>query len=254
MSFARRLSIGLAVFAGLTLLPRPARAVVEVFNSANQLQSGTSATMAELLSGWYITVNNGVDTKEFSNFNTLVSPISSGLINVTGLDAAGPNPLSPGPGISITGPFQAAGGTTQDTNFNYTTSIISGAPGATITDISLAAAGAVPTGGMITVTETVTSTVPPSSSTPSIFTLQVPPPGASKLTDFALVPGATAVNIHKDILVQGGSGTGPGATTTLTDLTQNFSQTVVPEPSTMAIAALGALGFIGYGLRRRLKK
>jgi hypothetical protein len=26
---------------------------------------------------------------------------------------------------------------------------------------------------------------------------------------------------------------------------------VVPEPSTMAIAALGALGFIGYGLRRR---
>jgi len=29
---------------------------------------------------------------------------------------------------------------------------------------------------------------------------------------------------------------------------------VVPEPSTMAIAGLGALGFIGYGLRRRRKK
>lgn len=28
----------------------------------------------------------------------------------------------------------------------------------------------------------------------------------------------------------------------------------VPEPSTMAIAVLGALGFIGYGLRRRPKK
>jgi hypothetical protein len=28
----------------------------------------------------------------------------------------------------------------------------------------------------------------------------------------------------------------------------------VPEPSTLAIAGLGALGFIGYGLRRRLKK
>jgi hypothetical protein len=27
-----------------------------------------------------------------------------------------------------------------------------------------------------------------------------------------------------------------------------------PEPSSMAIAGLGALGFIGYGLRRRLKK
>jgi len=29
---------------------------------------------------------------------------------------------------------------------------------------------------------------------------------------------------------------------------------VVPEPSTLAIAGLGALGFIGYGLRRRFKK
>lgn len=28
----------------------------------------------------------------------------------------------------------------------------------------------------------------------------------------------------------------------------------VPEPSTLAVATLGALGFIGYGLRRRLKK
>lgn len=29
---------------------------------------------------------------------------------------------------------------------------------------------------------------------------------------------------------------------------------IVPEPSTMAMAGLGALGFIGYGFRRRLKK
>lgn len=29
---------------------------------------------------------------------------------------------------------------------------------------------------------------------------------------------------------------------------------LVPEPSTMAIAGLGALGFVGFGLRRRLEK
>ena len=29
------------------------------------------------------------------------------------------------------------------------------------------------------------------------------------------------------------------------------SVTAVPEPSTMAIAGIGALGMIGYGLRRR---
>jgi hypothetical protein len=32
------------------------------------------------------------------------------------------------------------------------------------------------------------------------------------------------------------------------------SPVTVPEPSTMALAGLGALGFLGYGLRRRLKK
>jgi len=37
--------------------------------------------------------------------------------------------------------------------------------------------------------------------------------------------------------------------TTSSNLT--FEPTVVPEPSTMAIAGLGALGLIGYGLRRR---
>ncbi len=33
--------------------------------------------------------------------------------------------------------------------------------------------------------------------------------------------------------------------------TQDQSSTIVPEPSTMAIAGLGALGLIGYGIRRR---
>jgi len=35
------------------------------------------------------------------------------------------------------------------------------------------------------------------------------------------------------------------------DASTGLSQTAVPEPSTMAIAGLGALGMIGYGIRRR---
>jgi hypothetical protein len=60
------------------------------------------------------------------------------------------------------------------------------------------------------------------------------------------------------------SGSGITANTTVTAATFSFGTTpgnnvpgnpnVVPEPSTMAIAGLGALGFMGYGLRRRLKK
>jgi hypothetical protein len=44
----------------------------------------------------------------------------------------------------------------------------------------------------------------------------------------------------------------PGAEVNFSSSTTLSS--VVPEPSTMAIAGLGAIGFLGYGLRRRLKK
>ena len=42
--------------------------------------------------------------------------------------------------------------------------------------------------------------------------------------------------------------------TTTTGWVGSGPSVVVPEPSTMAIAGLGALGFVGFGLRRRLKK
>ena len=38
------------------------------------------------------------------------------------------------------------------------------------------------------------------------------------------------------------------------DATTTFTGTAVPEPSSMAIAGLGLLGMIGYGLRRRRKE
>jgi hypothetical protein len=41
---------------------------------------------------------------------------------------------------------------------------------------------------------------------------------------------------------------------TLTGFVSGGTPVAVPEPSTLAIAGLGALGFMGYGLRRRLKK
>jgi hypothetical protein len=194
--------------------------------------------------GWFIDINNGVDTKEFSGFSNFSSTnVAIGSINVTGLDASGPNPLNPGPGVNISGPFTAGANTTQDTSFDFNVTVKTGT--ALITDISLAAAGVVPAGGKITVAETASA----SGQAIGIMTLQVPPPGTSQLTAMSLVPGVTSVHLHKDILLQGGSDT-----SSLTDLTQRFSQTVVPEPSTLALAGLGALGFIGYGLRRRLKK
>jgi len=40
----------------------------------------------------------------------------------------------------------------------------------------------------------------------------------------------------------------------IVNFTSNLALTPVPEPSTMALTGLGALGFVGYGLRRRKAK
>jgi hypothetical protein len=46
-------------------------------------------------------------------------------------------------------------------------------------------------------------------------------------------------------------GASDGAQITITTQANGSAPAAVPEPSTMAIAALGTLGFVGYGLRRR---
>ena len=53
-----------------------------------------------------------------------------------------------------------------------------------------------------------------------------------------------------DVVVQYGTGIGPNEKAPFIPLPVN----AVPEPSTMVIAALGTLGFLGYGLRKRMAK
>jgi len=240
MTIARRLCLALLV--GLALLPTAARAdvpFVNVFNSANVLQTGSSATLDQLQNQhWYLLINNGFDTKRFDSFANLSSPLAASQITVTGFSDGG---LDPGPGIVISGLFSAAANTTTDTSLDFRVSVVT--PGFLIHDIGLSAQGAVGAGGLITVTETATV----NGTTPSVMTLQVPPPGTSVTQDMTLFTPVTSVNIHKDILTRGGT----SSVTTLTDLRQRFSQVAIPEPSTMALAAFGALGFVGYGLRRR---
>jgi len=61
--------------------------------------------------------------------------------------------------------------------------------------------------------------------------------------------GFTLPGISSSVSVAGGSSV--GFTSFTASDSGNTTATVVPEPSTMAIAGLGALGMIGYGLRRR---
>jgi hypothetical protein len=103
----------------------------------------------------------------------------------------------------------------------------SGAPGGSPTNMILPAAGIVEDG------------LPAANHQPYLigdttFTLAVT--GLTAGTDL------TSANISNVVF---SFGTGPDSF---------LNGGVVPEPSTLAIASFGALGFIGFGLRRRLKK
>jgi hypothetical protein len=66
---------------------------------------------------------------------------------------------------------------------------------------------------------------------------------------FITVPGVTTstkLTAANFTGVSVGFGTGPDAVL--------HASVAVPEPSTLAVAGLGALAFIGYGLRRRRKE
>jgi hypothetical protein len=75
---------------------------------------------------------------------------------------------------------------------------------------------------------------------------------------FFTVPGATtAANLvtadFSNVTIGFGTGSDPTLGTTQTG-TGGSIQDVVPDPSSLAIAAFGTLGFHAYGLRRRLNE
>jgi len=239
--------MGLALLVGLAWLPTIAEASIQIFDANGGTVAGSTITLEQFLSGYRIDINNGFDTKELAgSANSFSSTnLNASDINITAHDDGG---LSPGPGIVITGNFNAAPGTTQDTKFDYNVTVLSPS-GFAIHDIRLDAAGFIDTGGQIKVTETATGTDINGTPVSAVMTNQGGTPGSfQNTTDIAFFTPLMSINIHKDILLLGGTGT---RGTSLTDVTQRFSQTAVPEPSAMALAGLGALGFIGYGLRRR---
>jgi hypothetical protein len=76
------------------------------------------------------------------------------------------------------------------------------------------------------------------------------PPGANKLSDVTFFdPLQQKLFVTKDIFAVAGDGSGQAARATVID--QSFSQTVIPEPATLALAVLGSFAAIGVRRRRR---
>jgi|SRR5271157_1682435 len=270
------LGIGLAVFVGLACLSTNVRGdVITYYDSTNLIaanvigvtntppegaNTGTgvqSLTLQQLEtvaaggSGYAITINNGYDTKVFEAFTGYSSAGTGGASGV--LDSAisvkgagSGDSLTPlGPGLTFQGLWQAGTGQTQDTRFDYNVSILQPSSYG-ISDIGLQMGAAyVALGGNITIIESVVS---PLTATET-YQMNTTGSQAGLAFNMALVnPVSSGITVQKDISLTGGSG--PIATS-ITDFNQTFSESVVPEPSSMAIAGLGALGMIGYGLRRR---
>ncbi len=255
MSSVRRLGMGLAMFVGLALYATTAQASVEIYDSTNTLVTGaTSVTMAQLQSGYSIQV----DDKLFSGwtgYNSTISgdnastglgtAIAASAITVTGLDA---NPNNPGLNYQ-SGLFQITAGQTQDTTFQYTVSTVSGANLIEDSSQTLVSGNVGSATSSIVITEQVTNgATPPVLLAPlTVDEVQLPGSFSSMIFDQKFYTPVSSAQVSKDIsLSMNDSATG---VTSFSSLDQNFSE--VPEPSSMAIAGLGALGMIGYGLRRR---
>jgi len=242
--------LALAVFCGLAICSSPVRASVEIFDTGGNLTSLTSVTMAQLQSGYSIQV----DDKLFSNFTGYGSTITgTGLggqvassdIAVTGLDA---NPLNPGLRYQ-SADFQITAGQHQDTTFQYDVRVIGGAmllEDASQTLVSGSVGG--PTSSIV-ITETLTDASHNLIAPVGVDLINTPGGFSGKTFDQKFFNPVNFAHVGKDIALTMSS----NATdvTSFSVMDQNFSQVPSPEPSSMAIAGLGALGLIGYGIRRR---
>jgi hypothetical protein len=74
--------------------------------------------------------------------------------------------------------------------------------------------------------------------------------GGTNTLTFTLGAGGPPFSMTQEMRIT----LGPNSLANLTITTRALTTNPVPEPSTLAVAGLGALGFMGYGLRRRLRK
>jgi len=239
----RHVLAALAVLAILGMATPSASAAVSLFYTANGAPAGGIPLLSGVATG---TVNTGT----FSYSLTATSTDSASLdrlntttINVTNTGAAATLTLS------VTGIGYTLGGTTTTGMTVQAQTSVSGTggPATNGTDHTTATASA---DGSNAKFGTATSLLSSNGTTPtapfaSTYTF-TPPVGA--VGSFTVASGAAGFSLTQTLAIT--LGTGDSASFTVTT---NAAPTIssVPEPSSLAIAGLGGLGMIGFGLRRR---
>ncbi len=237
--------IAIALGIGVLLMPAPAQA-----NMRLELASGTGTYTGTVLTD---TGNTGL-----LMFN---GPIGGFGVNVTTGTSA--PPLTPSPGVYADIDLNSLNISTPNAG---TLTIILENSGYTAPASKLEATGDI--GGTVsngTVTATgwvgVTNVVPTLPADQPVGAIGAPPavPAAGGVNDLTLTTSTSSFSqtssvsfvntgtfsLYKEIVVTFKSGGG--------SFSANFMDSVTPEPSSFALAGLGALGLVGYGLRRKAR-
>lgn len=219
----RFLFASMAAVVGLALVGTEARAgQIALPSTLNNLTVG----------GNYAIVGNLL----FSDFTYTVNPAgppASSSVTVAPFMIAGET------GITFTAPFYAAANTLIDYAIEYTVTTLDGS---LITDAYLSAAGGTFNGnGSWSVGETYVD----ANTGKNLLQLEV---SNNKGVDTGLFAfGTNSVRVHKDTLLVGGNF---GSTVSI--INQGFSQTAVPEPTSMALLGIGLSGLVTF--RRFFKR
>jgi hypothetical protein len=222
-----------------------AAGLVIVGFSALEARAGFVAlptTLDTLLpAGSFTTVAAPNETDTFSNFSYTTSPVGSpptaANISVKAFNAG------PEAGLTFSGAFNAAAGTTIDYSFGYT---VTAPTGHFLTDATLSGVFSTFNG---TGTGSIGETLLNAATGLAIGTMEItsgPPVVASD--SILLPPGITSIIVQKDMILIGGTN---GAS--LSVFNQGFSSSgTVPEPASFALLGIGMTGFLA--LRRFFKK